>query len=343
MAARRDRERKDPSPGARLVRMIRTLCARGMTRAELEETFQVDRRHIYDYLRDIEELGYVFTEPEETGERIWVIEGGYQGIKPEPATPAELMSLYLAKSHLAYLAGTPFMDDLVSLSRKIEAGLPRKTANKIEKMVQVFLPVQRPQRSYAKQNDILATLQKALLLQRKVKITHRAQSYPKPVVHQVEPYGLQLFDYGLYLVGYSHRAKDFRRFAVERIQKATVDMTTDPFTIRPEYAARAKSRKAFGLIEGDVMDVKVQFSREIADYFTERRWHPTQKIEKLKNGDVIVSFQAGGMDEIMSWVLSWGQYAKALGPEKLVQAIAAQVAFLNDRYVPQCSDALERP
>lgn len=326
------RERKDPSPGARLVRMIRTLCARGMTRAELEETFQVDRRHIYDYLRDIEELGYVFTEPEGTGERVWQIEGGYQGIKPEPATAEELMSLYLAKSHLTYLAGTPFMGDLESLSRKIEAGLPRRTANKIEKMVQVFLPVQRPQRAYAKQKDILAVLQKALLLQRNVEITHRAQSYPKPVVHQVEPYGLQLFDYGLYLVGYSHRAKDFRRFAIERIQKATVDMTADPFTIRPEYAARAKSRKAFGLIEDDVMDVKVQFSSKVADYFKERRWHPTQQVKTLKNGDVIVSFQAGGMDEIVSWVLSWGAHAKALGPTELVTALKTQLDYLGPRY-----------
>lgn len=279
-----------------MVRMIRTLCSRGMTRAELEEEFQVDRRHIYDYLQAIEQLGYVFAEHEGAGERLWRIEGGYQGIKSEPATVPELMALYLAKAHLDYLAGTPFVGDLDHLTRKIEAGLPEKTAAKIKQMIQVFLPVQRPQRSYTKQNEILAELQKGLLFQRPVKISHRALSYPKPVVHHVEPYGLQLFDYGLYLVGYSDRAKNFRRFAVERIQKATVDMTAEPFTLRPEYRQRLKSRKAFGLIEDDVMDVKVQFSKEVAAYFKERQWHPTQKVKQLKNGDVIVSFQAGGRD-----------------------------------------------
>ena len=157
-------------------------------------------------------------------------------------------------------------------------------------------------------------------------------SYPKPVVHLVEPYGLQLFDYGLYLVGYSDRAKDFRRFAVERIQKATVDMSADPFTIRPEYAARARSRKAFGLIEGELMDVRVQFSREVADYFKERQWHPSQKVKQLKNGDVIVSFQAGGMDEIVSWVLSWGANAKVLGPNELVIALRSQLEQARVRY-----------
>jgi predicted DNA-binding transcriptional regulator YafY len=132
LATSRHRERKDPSPAARMIRMIRTLCARGMTRVDLEEEFETDRRHIYDYLQEIEQLGYVFVDHAGGGERVWRIEGGYQGIKPEPVSVSELMALYLAKSHLTYLAGTPFMDDLDSLSRKIEAGLPAKTANKIE-------------------------------------------------------------------------------------------------------------------------------------------------------------------------------------------------------------------
>lgn len=303
-----------------------------MTRAELEEKFQVDRRHIYDYLKDIEALGYVFEEREGDREKLWKIDGSFQGIKPEPATVAELMSLYLAKAHLSYLTGTPFMEDLNALIRKIDAGLPAKTANKIEQMVQVLLPIQRPQRSYAKQGAILKELQKALIFQRRVRISHRTMDYPKPVAHEVEPYAIQLFDYGLYLVGYSARAKDFRRFAIERIQSATVDMSAEPFRFRSEYAVRARSRKAFGLIEGEVMDVKVQFSREVAGYFKERQWHTTQKVKTLKNGDVIVSFQAGGMDEIVSWVLSWGAHAKALSPANLVSMMREKVSKIAVQY-----------
>ncbi|NOT95385.1 MAG: hypothetical protein HOP00_03645, partial [Nitrospira sp.] len=89
MATPRHRERKDPSPAARMVRMIRMLCARGMTRSELEKEFEIDRRHIYDYLQEIEQLGYVFVDHEGGGERVWRIEGGYQGIKAEPATESE--------------------------------------------------------------------------------------------------------------------------------------------------------------------------------------------------------------------------------------------------------------
>lgn len=97
------REAKDMSQAARLVRMIRTLCSRGMTRAELAREFDVNPRHVYRYIAEIETLGYQFASHEGGGERYWKIEGGYQGITPEPATVSELMSLYLAKSHISYL------------------------------------------------------------------------------------------------------------------------------------------------------------------------------------------------------------------------------------------------
>lgn len=312
--------------------MIQLLSSRSMTRAELEERFQIDRRHIYDYLKRIERLGYVFVDHDGEGERQWQIDGSCFGLKPEPATVSELMALYFAKAHISYMTGTPITEDLDRVIRRIEAGLPEKTAAKIERMIQVVLPIQRPQRSYAKQAGVLRELQAALIFQREVTILHRAQSHPKPVMHKVEPYAMQLFDYGLYLVGYSERAKDFRRFAVERIESATTDMTADPFTLRPDCLARLKSRKAFGLIEDDVMDVKVQFSKEVADYFSERQWHPTQQVKKLKNGDVIVSFQAGGMDEIVSWVLGWGSHAKVLRPDAVARMVLHETKAALSQY-----------
>lgn len=84
-------------------------------------------------------------------------------------------------------------------------------------------------------------------------------------------------------------------------------------------------RRPFGLIEGELMDVRVQFSRDVADYFKERQWHPTQQVKTLKNGDVIVSLQAGGMEEIVSWVLSWGAHARVLSPKQLENYISLEL------------------
>lgn len=325
--------RKDPNKAARLIRMIRTLYARGMTRAEMAHEFQIARRHTYDYLRDIEKLGYIFSEDDNDGERVWRIEGGFLGIKPEPATVPELMALYLAKCSMAHLHGTPFMVDLERLVRKIEAGLPAKTANKIERLVEVFLPSQRPIRSYEKHSQTLCEIQKALLYQRPIRIRYRSLGHETAVVHKVEPYVLQSFEYGLYLLGYSSRAKDFRRFAVERMEEASVDMTIPPFALRPEHEQHTKSQRAFGLTEGPLMDVSVRFDRAVADYFKERKWHPTQKVRTLKSGDVVVALQAGGIDEIVAWVLGWGAYARVIGPQQLLERVRDELAQAHQRYV----------
>lgn len=204
MAPRRQQDQQRLIPLARMVHMIHMLCAQGRTMAELEEEFHLTSRQIKRYLKTIGECGYDFVEYDGIGKRVYKIEGGHRGLKPIPITDSELMAFYLARSHMEYLKGTPFTDALASLNSKFRSQLTERTANKIEQMVEAFVPVQRPRRSYANQKDILTTLQKALLHRKLITISHREQSHSDPVAHDVEPYGLQLFDNGLYLVGYSH-------------------------------------------------------------------------------------------------------------------------------------------
>ena len=66
---------------------------------------------------------------------------------------------------------------------------------------------------------MLETLRKALLHQRTaVLLGYRKPGAVKPTDYRVDPYGLVLYQHGLYLVGYSHEAKAIRIFAVERIE-----------------------------------------------------------------------------------------------------------------------------
>ncbi|MEP7154041.1 MAG: WYL domain-containing protein [Nitrospira sp.] len=77
-------------------------------------------------------------------------------------------------------------------------------------------------RNYVEQRAVLKQLQKALLLQRGVVIGHRRPDYEEPTEHRVDPYLLLLYQFGLYLVGYSHRAEALRMFAGERIVSVEV-------------------------------------------------------------------------------------------------------------------------
>jgi len=313
--------------------MMRALSSRSMTLQDLSYELGISRRQIYRDIGQIQEQGHPLEQSDGDGEKTWQLPLGYKGLPPITVSPYELMALHFAKRHLDYLEGTPLTDDLDSLIKKVEAGLPHKILNHLTRINQVFLPRSGPVRDYAKQKAILKQLQKALLLQRTVVLLHRKPDYDEPVEHRVDPYLLLLHQFGLYVVGYSHRAKQLRMFAIERM--TSVKVLDDLFSLSEELKLDQVYDKLFGLVDEPVQTIRIQFRPNVAYLIKERRWHPSQQIERLKDGSVILTFTAGGMDELASWVLSWGQEAKVLEPQILLEAVKAHLTRALHRYREQ--------
>ncbi|HWP57330.1 MAG TPA: transcriptional regulator [Candidatus Acidoferrales bacterium] len=323
------RRPREYSQAERLALMMRALASRVWTINELAQELGVSRRQVYRDLDRIEKEGHPLVQSGGVGERTWQLPLGYRGLRPIMLTPLELMSLYLARSNLSYLAGTPFVDDLDGVLAKLKAGLPQRTINHLERIGQCFIPLLRPLRRYEKQKEALKTLQKALLLQRTARIRHRRPSRGEEAEHKVDPYVLLLYQNGLYLWAYSHTAAAYRSFAVERI--AGADLTGETFSIRRDFS-REKLNESFGIMEEAPQTVRIRFHRAVAHFLKERQWHPTQKIEETVGGDVIVSMRAGGLDEIASWVLSWGENATALEPPALVETVLRKLSSALAQY-----------
>jgi predicted DNA-binding transcriptional regulator YafY len=324
------RRPKRYSQAERLTRIIRALSSRNCTVNDLAREFAVTRRQVYRDLARIEEEGHPLVQSHGAGERTWRLPLGYKGLPPITLTPLELMSLYLAKSNLEYLAGTPFMDDLDRVIGKLISGLPQKTINHLERIEPVFLPFPRPLRRYDKQKDLLSTLQKALLFQRTVVIRHRTPGSHDTTEHRVDPYALRLYKNGLYLFTYSHRAKAHRLFAIERIRGA--ELTEDSFTLSRNFSP-AKLNESFGLVDDPAQTIRIRFTADVAYFLKEREWHPTQSIEELDDGGVIFTMHAGGLDEIVSWVLSWGANAEVLAPPALIEAVLDHLTAAREHYI----------
>src|ERR1035437_4411846 len=74
-------------------------------------------------------------------------------------------------------------------------------------------------------------------------------------------------------------------------------------------------------------------SRVRPESITEVRWRSAQKLEALKNGDVVLDLPAGSLLEAKRFVLSLGRFGKALGPKELVgdmkMEIRAMIAGVN--------------
>ncbi|MDA0738956.1 MAG: WYL domain-containing transcriptional regulator [Nitrospirae bacterium] len=318
------------SQAERLARLMRTLASRAITINDITHEFQISRRQAYRDLKRIEEEGHPLTQEIAFPERTWQLPLAYRGLPPISVSPYELMSLYFAKSQMAYLAGTPFTEDLEALTRRIEASLPTKTVNHVDRLVQVFAPLQRPTRAYDKKKEVLKGLRRALLLQQTVTLHHQKPGYNEPVAHKVDPYVLLLYQYGLYILGFSHRAKALRLFAVERIQEVTP--TEERFSLPPNFSSDWTSERLFGLLDDPPLKVRVRFSPEVAYLIKERQWHPTQSVKSLKDGGVVLTLKAGGLDELTSWVLSFGQNAQVLAPRSLKEAVMSHLAAAQKQY-----------
>ncbi|MGH7209386.1 MAG: helix-turn-helix transcriptional regulator [Nitrospiraceae bacterium] len=320
------------SQADRLIRMIRTLASRAATVQELAAAFGVTRRQVYRDLGRVQEEGHPLKHDGEGRDRLWQLPLGYKGLPQITLSPNELMALYLAKSHLTYLHGTPFAEDLDRVLEKITTGLPRKTINHLERILQVFISRPTMVRPYAVQRAALTLLRQALLLQRTVRLHYLKAGREAAEIQAMDPYSLLLYDSGLYLVGYSHLARDLRKYAVERIQQ--VELTDELFAIRPELLRRVVTQRPFGIIEDPAMDIRIRFSREVAYLLKERMWHPTQKLQPLGNGDVLLTMQAGGSQEILRWILCWGPTATVLGPPELVELVTTALSQSLRHYNP---------
>ena len=82
------------------------------------------------------------------------------------------------------------------------------------------------------------------------------------------------------------------------------------------------------------MSVCIRFAPSWATYVREHSWHPSQKLERRRDGSVELRMEVGGTTELRNWVLSFGGGAEVLEPESLRDEVAAELERALARYRP---------
>ena len=327
------RPAKKYSQAGRVHDVIRLIEARhGITIEELAEETAVNRRTIHRDLGAIHEAGYPLISEWEEGRKVYRFLTRFKDIPPINFTLQELMTLYFLRSSLDVLTGTPFHDDLEAIFRKVNSVLPPRYAAHLERIARVSLPLLQGSRDYGRVKDLLGTLRESLLYQYRVTITYDTRGKGAPGDYTVDPYTIIFYKGGLYLMGYAHNRQALRTFAVERISR--VEMGRERFEMPEGFRPEEQFQGAFGIVEEEVMQVKVRFSPAVAHTVRGRRWHPSQSIAEEEDGSVVLTFTAGGKMEIVSWLLSYGRHAELLEPPELrdeVRRNAHDMAMLYGR------------
>lgn len=178
----------------------------------------------------------------------------------------------------------------------------------------------------------VALIQKALIERRRLDMRYYSMSRDEENHRQVDPYHLTVFDGGFYLVGFCHLRKTERIFAVDRIRELQVLALR--FDVRPWFNAEEYLKHTWGIIKGEIVPVKVIFTRSVARYIRDRVWHPTQRFLDLADGRLEMTLRVADTLEVRRWILGYGPDAEVVEPASLRDALQQQAAKLAERLVP---------
>jgi predicted DNA-binding transcriptional regulator YafY len=307
---------KKYSQAGRVHDVIRLIEARhGITVDELAEETGVTRRTIFRDLEAINEAGYPLTSEWQEGQKQYRFLTRFKDVPPISFTLQELMTLSLLRSQLDLLNGTPFLEDMKSVFRKVNSVLPPRLAAHMERIAEVAHPLLQGKRDYSRSADALVLIRHALLHQQSISISYRSTGRGAPAAYRVDPYTLLFQKGGIYLLGFAHNRQALRTFAVERI--LAVEPGRERFEIPAGFHAGRALEGAFGIVAEPPMEVRIRFSPGIAHAIRDRVWHASQSIAEEADGGVLLSFRAGGKMEILSWLLSYGAHAELLAPAEL--------------------------
>ncbi len=148
----------------------------------------------------------------------------------------------------------------------------------------------------------------------------------------VEPYRIALRSGMFYLIGYDRGSKGWRVFAIDRFRSkpARAGTCTTARVMPAEYA----SEDVIGFMKGSGkrMDVTVELSPNVAASAAARIWQAGQRIEKLSDGRVAMTFTVSDVGEVARWSLGFGPDARITAPPAAVEQARATVSKIAAAY-----------
>jgi proteasome accessory factor B len=237
----------------------------------------------------------------------------------------------LGRRLLDPLAGTLIWDAAQTAFRKIRTSLGQPALDYLECFRHFFHQTAFGSSSYVTKSEVIDDLTRACEEGKAVHILYQSDRATEPAFRDVYPYGIAYHRGSLYLVALDPQEDKTKHYKVDRIEE--VEVSSFPFSRPPDFDLESHLSGSFGIYhgEGDIA-VTIRFMHAVARYVLERKWHPSQKLTKQRDGTLLAEFRLSCTEEIKGWVLSFGGKAIVLEPEELRDEIAREVRALFAAY-----------
>jgi predicted DNA-binding transcriptional regulator YafY len=308
----------------------------GVTIDDLATLCSVTTRTIRRDLQALEEAGFPLFDDRshDDGRTRWRMNG--QALRGLAAglTLSELCALYFSRTLVATLSATPFRDDVESAFDKLANGLTPHMRRFLDQLPRVIVTkpdaVGRPRAAdSAQQSQVIARALEGTLHMRQAQVTYHSRSSDRTKSYLLHPYRLAYAQGALYLLAYVPEYGEVRTFAVERIQG--ISLLEERFTPIEELPETAFPH-SLGVHSGPPERVEIAFDPGIADYVCAREWHASQSMTTSPDGQVTMSLDVCVDRTLVSWILSFGPFARVLAPASLARDIANQFSEARAKY-----------
>jgi predicted DNA-binding transcriptional regulator YafY len=156
----------------------------------------------------------------------------------------------------------------------------------------------------------------AIMQRRRLSITYRSAKMVKNECREIEPYVLLNSGGDWYIVGFCRRTKQIKVFALLRVFEPKIE---DHYFIIPDTFKMTDYLSAgFGRMYGGKPEqVRLLLKPPVSAWVSTSKWHSSQKIKDLGNGEVELRMKCPVTETLVRWVLQMGGSVKVLGPKEL--------------------------
>ena len=305
-------------PLARLLQLLMILQSERFPNARrLSEACEVSRRTIYRDLAILEAAGIdVLYQPERQGYQLarncW--------LQPTQLEDNEAMALLILSRMGCVQAPFGLQRHARSGLAKVVQSLPGDLRSRIAISSELIADDVADLELAPDRQSIHETILKALSQRTRLSLWHRDQECGPVLATKLALYRIARIRGRWCLVGHSTADRQIRVFEIAWIER--LELTNEPYSIPPRFRLERFLEKSRPGESARRHEVKLRFTPHVAPEVRETPRCPGQRVDTGLDGTVDLSLDVEHLDEIVLWVIGFGDQVEVLQPEELRDAVS---------------------
>ncbi|HEY4234397.1 MAG TPA: WYL domain-containing protein [Lacipirellulaceae bacterium] len=252
-------------------------------------------------------------------------------LPPVNFTPAEALSLMDLANQLGRGDRLPFHEAAQTAMLKVESSLPsglREELRHVTRAIQIWTS---PVSSIGDKRSVYHQLVAARTRHRVVRIEYDSLTEWEKITTKLRPYQLLFCRHSWYAIGRSSLHREVRTFNLKRI--LSLETLPERYNVPRRFTLERHLGNAWHFIpDGPDEEIVVRFEPFVARNVSEVAWHKTQRMEFQKDGSLLFRAKVAGINEIVWWILGYGDQAEVIKPLKLRRQVAHRAQAMVEKY-----------